>query len=215
MATGRKTVAPGQTIASEWGNFAWDQSVQQFASTADRNTQFPAPLDGAVCYTAVEKTWWVRVSGVWRTLVTDTGPAVHAPTLRTRQPADQSFGAGVMTGMAWAADAAWPAASTTGYLSYSGSGVQVDRAGVCLAVLTGFAVGGRFEWDLLAKGQCASICVGGSDINAASASALVYMPAASTFGARAYGFVSGTLKADNIAIGNPHGLTVTYLGTTT
>lgn len=71
MTTGRKTVAPGQTIASEWGNLVWDQSTQNFATTADRNTQWPAPLDGAICYTAAEKTWWVRVGGVWKPCFND------------------------------------------------------------------------------------------------------------------------------------------------
>lgn len=49
MATGRKQVAPRQTIASQWGNEVWDQSVQTFATIADRNTQFPTPKRGAVC----------------------------------------------------------------------------------------------------------------------------------------------------------------------
>jgi hypothetical protein len=50
MATGRKTVAPGQVVASDWGNTVWDQSVQTFASAADRATQFPAPKAGAVTW---------------------------------------------------------------------------------------------------------------------------------------------------------------------
>lgn len=49
MATGRKQVAPRQTIASQWGNEVWDQSVQTFASKADRDTQFPTPHLGACC----------------------------------------------------------------------------------------------------------------------------------------------------------------------
>lgn len=47
MATGRKTVAPGQTIASQWGNWVWDQSIQTFATLADLQTQFPNPPRGA------------------------------------------------------------------------------------------------------------------------------------------------------------------------
>lgn len=49
MAVGRKTVAPRQTITSQWGNWTWDQSVQSFATLADRSTQFPAPQRGACC----------------------------------------------------------------------------------------------------------------------------------------------------------------------
>lgn len=49
MATGRKQVAPRQTIASQWGNWVWDQSIQTFATLNDRNTQFPSPPRGACC----------------------------------------------------------------------------------------------------------------------------------------------------------------------
>jgi len=49
MAVGRKTVAPRQTITSQWGNWVWDQSVQAFADKAARQTQFPNPQLGACC----------------------------------------------------------------------------------------------------------------------------------------------------------------------
>jgi streptogramin lyase len=49
MAVGRKTVAPRQTITSQWGNWVWDQSIQSFADKAARTTQFPAPQLGATC----------------------------------------------------------------------------------------------------------------------------------------------------------------------
>lgn len=60
MATGRKTVAPGQVVASDWGNTVWDQSVQQFASAADRSTQFPAPKKGAMSWLddKARPEWW-------------------------------------------------------------------------------------------------------------------------------------------------------------
>ncbi len=67
-ASGRLSVAPGQTISSAWGNTLWDQSVQQFASAADRDTQFPAPKDGAVCYLLDAQTLWVRRAGAWKGL---------------------------------------------------------------------------------------------------------------------------------------------------
>lgn len=45
MATGRKTVTVGQVIdPNTWGNLVWDQSVQSFASDADRTAQFPVPV---------------------------------------------------------------------------------------------------------------------------------------------------------------------------
>jgi hypothetical protein len=51
MATGRKTVVVGQVLDPDlWGNPLWDQSVQTFASAADRATQFPNPKMGAVSY---------------------------------------------------------------------------------------------------------------------------------------------------------------------
>lgn len=63
---GRVQVAPGQVIQSTvWGNPLWDQSVQEFASVADRNTQYPAPHNGSVCWTAAEGQWWGYRSGVW------------------------------------------------------------------------------------------------------------------------------------------------------
>jgi hypothetical protein len=65
MATGRINVAPGQIVASDWGNKAWDHTVQCFASTADRDTQFPAPHNGAMAFTEAEKAFWVRQSGAW------------------------------------------------------------------------------------------------------------------------------------------------------
>jgi hypothetical protein len=64
--TGRIVVAPGQTIdAVGWGQPVWDQSVQCFDSPADRDNQYAAPHDGAVCFTADTGTLWVRRSGVW------------------------------------------------------------------------------------------------------------------------------------------------------
>lgn len=50
MAEGRRQVGPGQTIAADWGNAVWDQSVQTFTSAADRDNQFPNPQRGAVTY---------------------------------------------------------------------------------------------------------------------------------------------------------------------
>ncbi|MGY4645883.1 hypothetical protein [Cellulomonas sp. URHB0016] len=58
MATGRKTVVVGQVIDPvTWGNPLWDQSVQTFASAADRTAQFPAPLKGAKTYLEDVARW--------------------------------------------------------------------------------------------------------------------------------------------------------------
>jgi C1q domain len=64
--TGRVVVSPGQTISSSaWGNPVWDQSVNVFASAADRDTQWPTPHDGAVCYTLDTRNLWLRRAGAW------------------------------------------------------------------------------------------------------------------------------------------------------
>jgi hypothetical protein len=79
---GRLTVAPNEEIASAWGNTVFDQSINQFASTADRDAQWPAPPDGALCYTAAETTLWLRRAGVWQTMIV-TIPAPPRYGMRT------------------------------------------------------------------------------------------------------------------------------------
>lgn len=77
MATGRKTVVVGQVIdPTVWGNPLWDQSVQTFASAADRLAQFPAPRQGAMVWLEDLKRFegyngaaWVPVSGIWQDYV--------------------------------------------------------------------------------------------------------------------------------------------------
>lgn len=68
VATGRKTVAPGQPIASDWGNTVFDQSVVHFSSATDRDTQWPTPQLGSVCYTETEGAWWGFKAGGWQAL---------------------------------------------------------------------------------------------------------------------------------------------------
>ena len=65
-STGRLVVHPGDTIASVWGNTTYDQTVQQFDSVTDRNTQWPTPKDGAMAYTVDTGTLWVRRAGTWK-----------------------------------------------------------------------------------------------------------------------------------------------------
>jgi hypothetical protein len=66
MATGRKTVVVGQVIDPVvWGNPLWDQSVQQFASAADRSAQFPTPKNGAVTFLEDVQRLELRANGVW------------------------------------------------------------------------------------------------------------------------------------------------------
>lgn len=64
--TGRIQVAPGQTISSStFGNAVWDQSINCFASTADRDTQWPSPHEGSHCVTVDTGSRWVYRSGAW------------------------------------------------------------------------------------------------------------------------------------------------------
>ena len=69
---GHQVVAPGQTVASDWGNHVWDQSTNIFASTADRDAQWATPPDGARAYTRDIGMAWIRQGGVW---VRDMVPA--------------------------------------------------------------------------------------------------------------------------------------------
>lgn len=92
MATGRQTVAPGQTIASQWGNLVWDQSIQDFASGADRTTQFPTPKPG-------NATWLEDVKGlqVWdgtRWLAMLAAPGLAAPLIQRGTTTVTTNGAG-------------------------------------------------------------------------------------------------------------------------
>ena len=71
-AAGRIVVAPGQAISSAWGNTVFDQSVVRFASAADRDNQWPAPQDGAVCWLDDVKQFVARKNGVWGPWITGT-----------------------------------------------------------------------------------------------------------------------------------------------
>jgi hypothetical protein len=118
MATGRKTVVVGQTIdPNTWGNPLWDQSVQQFASDADRTAQFPLAQRklGAVTWLDDVKRLEVWDGAVWRPDDTEYR--------------DTTFGAGVV---AFSADFA------AGRLARVGKRVQFTGA---VSFPTGLAAG--------------------------------------------------------------------------
>lgn len=140
MTTGRKTVAPGQTIASEWGNLVWDQSTQNFATTADRNTQWPAPLDGAICYTAAEKTWWVRVGGVWKPLFNDwpSPPVWRATRPTTDSIAGGTWGTAVTATIPNAKPGSYAAHGTAAVSSAGNCYVRIYMNGAVLSVPAGY-----------------------------------------------------------------------------
>jgi hypothetical protein len=64
-AAGRVAVAPGEPVASQWGNLTFDQSAICFASAADRDAQWATPHPGAICYTEAEATHWARNATAW------------------------------------------------------------------------------------------------------------------------------------------------------
>lgn len=70
MATGRQTVSPGQTIASQWGNLAWDQSIQDFLSAADRNTQHGSPKPGNAAWLEDQKSLTIWNGTAWTVVPT-------------------------------------------------------------------------------------------------------------------------------------------------
>lgn len=74
MATGRVTVAPGQTVASSWGNTVFDQSVMCFASSAQRDAQYPpgSRHPGAVTYQEDTKQLTLWDGTQWRTVPAGT-----------------------------------------------------------------------------------------------------------------------------------------------
>ena len=69
MATGRQTVAPGQTIASQWGNLVWDQSIQDFATVADRGSQHPSPKPGNAAWLEDTKTLTIWTGTNWQNVM--------------------------------------------------------------------------------------------------------------------------------------------------
>lgn len=80
MATGRKTVVVGQTLDPVvWGNPLWDQSVQTFASNADRTAQFGAPKQGAVTWLEDVKQLQVYDGTAWVPVATAKPVVVACP----------------------------------------------------------------------------------------------------------------------------------------
>ena len=92
-ATGRKTVAPGQTIASQWGNLVWDQSIQDFASGPDRTTQFPTPKPGNATWLEDIKALHVWDGTRWLAVMAAL-PPLQAPLVQRASTTVTTTGAG-------------------------------------------------------------------------------------------------------------------------
>jgi hypothetical protein len=105
MAVGRLVVAPGQVIGSDWGNHTNEQSVNRFASAADRTSQWPTPHDGAVSYLEDTDLFYGYSKGAWQvlgpaaaTLLTANGTAGTVPTGQTYNPLGGSTGLALTRG---------------------------------------------------------------------------------------------------------------------
>lgn len=87
MATGRKTVVVGQVIDPVgWGNPLWDQSVQSFASAADRTAQFPAPKQGAPSWLEDVKRLDVYDGAAWTPVALAKPVVLACPLAATWTP---------------------------------------------------------------------------------------------------------------------------------
>jgi hypothetical protein len=127
-ANGRLIVNPGDTIASLWGNTTYDQTAQCYASTTDRDTQWPTPHDGALAYTVDTQAMWLRRQGSWQPLA--------GATVAARAPLGQITMAVAMTVLP-------PGTPTfdTSPAGFSAAGYTVRTAGTylvtCAAALAG------------------------------------------------------------------------------
>ena len=101
MATGRKTVVVGQVIDPDaWGNPLWDQSVQTFASDADRTTQFPAAQRkaGAVTWLDDVKRFEAWDGAAWKAIPTTPTPTPYVPTWASTGSTQPVLGNGTLRG---------------------------------------------------------------------------------------------------------------------
>jgi hypothetical protein len=145
MATGRKTVVVGQVIDPvTWGNPLWDQSVQQFASDADRTTQFPVGQRkvGAVTWLDDSKVLQVWDGAGWRTLPTTAAPPYQTWTSYT--PVWKAGGAPVTLGTGGVCG---------GIYQKVGQTVDVKITGYAGTGFNGGAAQAPWTWDLPAVGS--------------------------------------------------------------
>lgn len=149
-SNGRLVVHPGDTIASVWGNTTYDQTVQQYASVADRNTQWPTPADGSVSYTTDTGTLWVRRSGAWKALPLGWVAQIVGPAALVNVAQNttiMALTAPVQAGRryrltAFAAGSQQTAASTNTYFNLAGPNDNVQGRFFQMPGPSGVAVGG-------------------------------------------------------------------------
>ena len=62
----QKTWAVGEEVlAADMNTYLQNQVVPQFTNTAQRDSQWPSPPNGAECVTTDTNTRWQRIAGVW------------------------------------------------------------------------------------------------------------------------------------------------------
>jgi hypothetical protein len=128
MATpGRVQVSPGQVVSSLTDNQRWDQSIQRFDTTADRDAQFPAPHQGAMCFVADVARWYGYRNGAWQALSFGSAGAFGFGKGTTAQPIPN----GVSTPVALQLDGASRGVTLTG-----GTTLVADVAGLYVMVAT-------------------------------------------------------------------------------
>lgn len=90
MASGwLPNVQPQQPIASTWGNTIRDRTVTVFDTTAQRDSQLPAPTAGMVCYVLADKHtyqhdgvgWHLRPGEIYATAVSTADGSSASTTL--------------------------------------------------------------------------------------------------------------------------------------
>ena len=64
----QKSWAVGEEVlATDFNTYLQNQCVPQFTGTTQRDSQWAAPPNGAVCVTTDTNTMWLRAAGVWIT----------------------------------------------------------------------------------------------------------------------------------------------------
>lgn len=63
----QKSWAVGEEVlAADFNTYAQNQVVPQFTTTAQRDSQWSSPPNGAMCVTVDTGTYWQRVAGAWQ-----------------------------------------------------------------------------------------------------------------------------------------------------
>jgi hypothetical protein len=130
---GHLVVAPGQTVASNWGNALWDQSVNAFASAADRDNQWPAPPAAAMAYTQDTRTLWQFDGTSWLTMRVNYPMELKTLAATRVDIATRTWGncpLAASTQGNWTNSAGFITATRTGFISLSIYATYSDSNGV-------------------------------------------------------------------------------------